>query len=311
MDILFEKHINNIKQNFDIFINNISKNNIKLIIKNIIEISKRGIIYVCGVGKSETIASNFSNLLKSISIRSFILNCQNSTHGDIGPINENDMIIFFSNSGNTNELLNIIDNLLERECFICSILCNKNSKISKFCNINIELCYQHEIQNKINKIPSNSLMIQNIISNIIISCLVDTLPISLDEYRLNHLNGNIGNSLRKIKNIIKFKFPKILISDKIEINKILLEMTNLSIGCCFFINQNEEYLGLLTDGDIRRLLIKCPDIKFITLKDINLNSYCENNINKYLVNIKNIKKIKFIPILDKKKIIGIVSYNDF
>ena len=167
---LIENNICNTKINFNKFINNIPKNTLVILIKKIINISSNnGIIYITGIGKSETIGINFCNLLKSISIKSFFLNCQNSLHGDIGTINNKDMIIMLSNSGNTKELLDIIDNLQLRECYISSIVCKKNSKLKENSNLIIELDYLNELENNINTIPTNSSMIQLITCNIIMS----------------------------------------------------------------------------------------------------------------------------------------------
>ena len=312
LEYLIDNNILNINKNLQIYFQNLPKNHLILLINKINEIRQKGIIYTSGVGKSENIAINFSNLLKSISIKSFYLNCMNSLHGDIGTIDNNDMIILFSNSGNTEELINIITNLKYRKCFITSILCNKDSKLEKISDFSLILNYYSELPNSINKLPTNSLLIQNITCNIIISCLTDIINIDKDQYKLNHQKGSIGNSLKKIKDIIKFDIPKLILEDKIALNLILLEMTKFSIGCIFFINNENKYIGLLTDGDIRRLLINNKNLNSICLNNINKKSYTEKDTNKYLYEIENIKKKKFIPILtEKNNLLGIISYKDF
>ena len=309
---LIENNIYNTKINFNKFINNIPKNTLVILIKKIINISRNnGIIYITGIGKSETIGINFCNLLKSISIKSFFLNCQNSLHGDIGTINNKDMIIMLSNSGNTKELLDIIDNLQLRKCYISSIVCKRQSKLKYKSDLIIELDYLNELENNINTIPTNSSMIQLITCNIIISSLTSIININKDEYKLNHSNGNIGVNLRKIKDIMIINYPKIILKEKVLLNNVLLEMTKSSIGCCFFVNTNNEYIGLLTDGDIRRLLIKNNNLNIIKIEHINNNSYYETDTNKYLIYIDNIKKKKFIPIIENNKILGIISYKNF
>jgi arabinose-5-phosphate isomerase len=309
---LIDLNIINTINNFNKFITNIPKKSLVLLIKQIINISNNnGIIYITGIGKSETIGINFSNLLKSISIKSFFLNCQNSLHGDIGTINNKDMIIMLSNSGNTCELLDIIDNLQLRKFYISSIVCNQNSKLKEFSNLIIELDYLNELENNINTIPTNSSMIQLITCNIIISSLTSIIHINKNQYKLNHIKGNIGNKLKKIKDIVIFNYPKIILEDFVLLNNVLLEMTKCSIGCCFFVNKNNEYIGLLTDGDIRRLLIDNNNFNIIKKQHINTNSYYETDIYKYLYEIDNIKNKKFIPIIENNKILGIISYKKF
>jgi arabinose-5-phosphate isomerase len=81
-------------------------------------------------------------------------------------------------------------------------------------------------------------------------------------------------------------------------------MTKYKIGCCFFVNESDELLGIMTDGDIRRLLLKNNKINMININDINTNYHSEIDFNKF---IKDCEKHNYIPILDNNKIIGIIN----
>ena len=81
-------------------------------------------------------------------------------------------------------------------------------------------------------------------------------------------------------------------------------MTEKKIGCCFFVDKNDVLIGILTDGDIRRLLIKNNIILKITLNEINQQFYFTEDLEKYIFEIE---KYNYIPILNSKKIIGIIS----
>ena len=152
-------------------------------------------------------------------------------------------------------------------------------------------------------------MIQLIFCNILIIYIIQIKNITLDNYKLNHPAGNIGKNLKTIKDILIYEYPKINITKNvIQIHDILLEMTKYSIGCCFFIKDNKLY-GILTDGDIRRLLLN-DDIKEISIEDINQNYNYEYDENKLIKYIKDVKRIKFFPVIIDQKIIGIISYKD-
>ena len=111
-----------------------------------------------------------------------------------------------------------------------------------------------------------------------------------------------------IKDIINHNFPKIVFDKEyINLHLILLEMTKYSIGCCFFTNKNHEMIGLLTDGDIRRLLLKNTNLKQINKSDINNIFSFETQLDKLLTNINNSFKSKFIPILQNCKLFGIID----
>lgn len=186
--------INNIEKEFN---NSIKKFNIEKLnfISDLIKKHNNN-IYITGIGKCETIAIHFSNLLKSISYKAFYISVQNSSHGDIGSICENDLIIVFSKSGNTKELINFLNIIKIKNVNSISITCNDNGKINKLTNYQFVIPLSGEINLGITKIPNNSCMMMMIFINII-SKLVEKIEIG--EYKNNHLGGSIGNDLKTIK----------------------------------------------------------------------------------------------------------------
>ena len=245
-----------------------------------------------------------SDLLKSISIKSFYLNPINSLHGDIGTIFSNDLVIMLSKSGKSTELINIIPYINKRKCYIIGVCNDTNNYFESECDHTIILPLLNEIYGEINNIPSNSLISQQLFINILIIELKKN--ITLDEYKENHPSGAIGNNLKKISDCLIKNFPKIVLIDNIKLYDVLLEMTKYKIGYCFFINNNDELLGILTDGDIRRLLIRNENLKEINIDNINKNFYWEENLNKYICDCN--KNYKYIPILNNKKIISIIDH---
>ena len=143
-------------------------------------------------------------------------------------------------------------------------------------------------------------MTQLLFSNILVSILKN--DINIDTYKNNHPKGSIGDNLLKIKDVLIKEFPKLILDEEIELSKVLLEMTEYKIGCCFFINKNQELLGILTDGDVRRLLIKDINLNLITIDNINTDYYYETDLDKFISKCRgNI----YIPILDNNKLLDI------
>ena len=284
---------------------NIDINSINMLATKIHNTKTTNNIYFCGVGKSENISIHCCNILKSIGINAFNLNILNSTHGDIGSLRENDLILLFSKSGNTNEIIELIPYLKNKCCELIGICCNNNSKFKEICDETIILPFKNEIKCNIDCLPTNSIMSFVFFTNILVFQLCNTLNLQKCEYKLNHPAGNIGNSLKQIKDVLITDYPKVIINKtKNDLSNIFLEMTQYKIGCCFFVNNQQELLGILTDGDIRRLLLKTPDLKEISINELNTNFYYETDIHKF---VKICKKIGFIPILNNKKIIGIIK----
>jgi len=266
-----------------------------------------GNILLCGVGKSGNIAKHCCDLLKCVSLKAYYLDIINQVHGDIGALTDSDILLMFSNSGNTNELVNLIPNFKKKGIKIVGICSNSNSKFFNLCDLNIVTPFKNEISGNIDKIPTNSFMSHLIFTIVLISLLKSRICITT--YKENHSSGNISKELLTIKDVLIQEFPKIIINDEIthngiELTNVLLVMTSLKIGCCFFITNDNKLIGILTDGDIRRFLLK-NDSKNITVNDINKNYYYESDLDKYL---KYCKNVAFIPIINNKNnIIGIIK----
>lgn len=287
-------------------LNSISCDDIYKLSEKILEVSKTNNVYFTGIGKSENIAIHTNNLLKSLGIRCFYLNTLNCIHGDIGTLSENDLVILYSKSGNTNELISIIPYLRIKKVTVFGICCNQKSKFKDLCDDLIVLPFKNELDCNINLIPTNSYMSFLFFTNILACKLSEN--INLKNYKTNHPAGNIGNKLITIKEKLIKDFPKIMIKNKeqeIELIKILLEMTKYKIGCCFFISEDNSLKGILTDGDIRRMLISNINKKFIKIENINQNFYYESDLNKFINNID--KRYKYVPIIKDNKLIGVFS----
>ena len=292
--------LDDIKNDFDYQIMHYPIEDIEKI-SNLIKQTK-GNIYFCGVGKSGNIAKHCCDLLKCISLQTFSFDILNAVHGDIGTLKKKDVIIIFSNSGNTSEIIKLFPLFKNIELTVIGVTCYEKSKFNNFCDIVINLPCKNEISGNIDKIPTNSVMSQIIFCNILVSFLKNN--ISCEEYKFNHSSGNIGKSLYKIKDVLITEYAKIYFENKVKLRDVYMEMIDKKMGCCFFLKPNNELIGLLTDGDIRRILVENNNLDVITNQIINKDFYYENNCEKYISECN--KLFTYIPILNNRKLIGIV-----
>lgn len=291
--------IQSIKTEMEYQLDNFPLENIDKLID---EINNSTNIYFTGVGKSGTLALHTSNILKSLGIKSFYLKPVDSLHGDIGSIKQKDLVIMFSKSGNTVELLNISNVLKSKNINVIGVCCNTSSKFSQICDSTIVLPINNELSSNIKTLPTNSCMVQLLFCNILSSKIAENIDII--NYKLNHPSGAIGLKLLTIEDKITNNFPKFVIKDKILLRDLLLEMTRYKLGCCFFVDCKDNLIGILTDGDIRRMLIKDSAKSYITINELNKHFVYEENLNKF---ISEIRDVKIIPILNNRKLIGIVA----
>lgn len=298
--------IKNIKYELNQSIDKFDMNQMECI-KNIIKEQKKN-IFITGIGKCETIAQHFANLLKSISYKAFHISIQNSSHGDIGCIHEDDLIILFSKSGNTKEIIDFLRIIeLKENIKILSISCNNDAKMYKFSNYYYTIPLENEINIGIDNIPNNSCVMMMIFINIITKMVEN---IELSKYKINHLGGSIGNNLKSVEEVMIKDYPKLILINHLKLIDIVLEMTKKKIGLAIINDKNENIIGIISDGDIRRLLLKDKDLNNIEMEDINTDYFKINDINICFQEIKGLLlKYKFIPIVNNDKCIGLLHEN--
>uniref|UniRef100_A0A6C0LYX2 SIS domain-containing protein n=1 Tax=viral metagenome TaxID=1070528 RepID=A0A6C0LYX2_9ZZZZ len=297
--------LDQIKNEFNYQINSYNLESIKALSDEIVSLVSSNSVFITGIGKSGNIAQHCVSLLNCINIRSYYLNWVNTIHGDIGCLRKNDLVIIFSNSGNTGEILLNIPFIKKKDVKTILISCNRKSLLNKYCDRTIIIPFRKEIINGINLIPTNSCMSYIIFCNLLVSLLCQKTQIDINNYYDNHPKGNIGEQLKTLEDCLLEKYPIFTFSKHSQIRflDILLEMTKFNCGCCIFLSEEKKIIGIILDGDIRRLILKEKNIVYIKKEYINTNFYYETDLKKRLIEVQ--KDLKYIPIIENKKIIGL------
>lgn len=184
-NIILKQHnqINNFFCNFDM-------NTVEILSNKILSYNN---IYFLGIGKSGIMAQYMSDILKSLNKKSFYLNATNLSHGDIGCIEDNSLIIIITKSSNTAELKLPILLLKNKKCNVTS-LTMQNGELSDICDEIILLPNTSELDD-FDIIPTTSFTFYSLFANILISHIIKKTNMNLDNYKYNHISGNIGNIL--------------------------------------------------------------------------------------------------------------------
>lgn len=275
--------INKQKYNIDIFFKNINHNDITTFCNHLINI--KGNIIFFGIGKSENVCNHFSAILNSINIKSCTMSAQNCLHGDIGFIDHNDLVIYISNSGNTCELLNIAPFIKNKTQNIYGIFTNENAKLINFCSHHIILPKINEID-RFKMIPTSSIAEYILFINIVISNIIEINNISIETYAANHPEGSIGKKIYKTardyminKEFLSIIYPNTYIKD------CIFNICQNHLRCSIIINNNNNIIGLVTDGNIRRYLSK---------KNTSLDDHIKECINYNPIIVKDTDKMNDI-----------------
>lgn len=213
-----------------------------------------GTLFFTGVGKSGIVAEKIAATMTSTGTRALFLSSQNALHGDIGIVNENDVFVMFSKSGESEELLQLVPFLRNRNVTIISLCCNGDSRLAQASNLNLVLPLEKELC-PFGMAPTTSTTIQMIFGDIMTVALMREKGFSLAEYALNHPSGDIGKRVSLKVQDIMVKGNNIPICfGKDKLIDTLVELSNKQCGCVIITDDAGKMLGIFTDGDLRRTL---------------------------------------------------------
>ena len=211
----------------------------------------KGKIICAGVGKSGIIARKISATLSSVGVSSFFLNPSEANHGDLGQIDKRDMLLIFSYSGNTSEILNMLKYANRFNIKIVGVSSKVDSLLLKASDIKILLPKVKEADPN-NLVPTSSTSLQLLFGDCLAICLMNKIKFTKEKFKIYHPGGNIGQTLLLVKDIMireKNKIPLINFNSNIVTAVKTISKKNLGIG---IIIKNKSVIGIVTDGDIRR-----------------------------------------------------------
>ena len=236
-------------------------------------VNLKGKLIISGVGKSGNIAAKLAASFTSTGVPAIFLNPVDASHGDMGIVSKEDILIALSNSGESHALSDLLDFSKKKQIKIISITSNKNSLLSKNSDITL-LLPTHKEADKLNTIPTTSTTLCLSLGDALCCSVLDIRNFDKKSFKELHPGGKIGKKLKTLNEIMDKDIP--IIDNKASIKEAVLIMTEKKYGCAVMIDRNKKIKGILTDGDLRR-----------AINQINLND-----------NVKSIIKSK--PITAKK-----------
>ena len=211
-------------------------------------------VIICGVGKSGIIASKISATLSSVGTPSFCISANDCSHGDLGKITKQDILILISYSGNTDELKNIIKFAKSNKIILIGIVSNKKSFLYKSSDIKILI---PEVQESgFGIVPTSSTTSQLALGDALSIALMKRKNFGKLDFRKYHPSGNLGIKLKTAGDLMLVKKKIPFVYEK-EIMKNALKILNAKkLGFLVVINKQGLNSGIFTDGDLKRLMQK-------------------------------------------------------
>jgi len=231
----------------------------------------KGKFVITGVGKSGHIGAKIAATLASTGTPSFFVNALDAYHGDLGMITPEDVAMAISNSGNTDELLRFIPLLIERNIPIIGMSGNPQSLLAQYSTCHLNVAVDHEAC-PLNLAPTSSTTASLAMGDALACALMEVRGFKASDFALFHPGGSLGKRLlSKVKDfMVKTNLPIVSLEDKISDTIIEISKTKQGIAVAI---DNDQIVGVVTDGDIRRAMHKRQNEFFsLTVKEI-MSSY--------------------------------------
>ena len=269
-----------------------------------------GRIIVTGMGKSGHIGKKIAASLASTGTPSFFVHPAEASHGDLGMITENDVVIAISNSGESKELVDIINYCKRFGIKIIAITKNPESSLGKASDIVLALP-DFEEACPLGLAPTSSTTATLVLGDVLTVGLIERKGFSKEDFNLRHPGGKLGAILKRVGDLMHTGQDMPILDENSNMQAVLLEMTSKCLGCVGFINQSGMLTGMLTDGDLRRCL--SPSIlneKAINLMTKNPKTVSKDMISAEALKIMHDKKITNMFVLEGGRPIGVIHIHD-
>lgn len=269
----------------------------------------QGKVIISGIGKSGHIARKISATLSSTGTPAFFVHPSEASHGDLGMISKQDLVIILSNSGQTREIKDLIHYCQKLNIPLIGIMRKAKSELANASSIAL-IIPEVEEANSINA-PTTSTTMMIALGDAIAVSLIKARKFSADNFSLFHPGGKLGSALIRVKDLMRkdHEIPIVNYSDKMP--NVLLEITSKRLGCCAVINQEKQLIGVITDGDLRRHLtnnfLEKNAQEVMTLEPHTIDQDCFVN---QAIELMNKKAITSFFICNDKQIKGIIHLHD-
>ena len=271
----------------------------------------KGRIIVTGIGKSAIIGMKISSTLNSTGSPSIFMHGSDALHGDLGTITKDDTLIYLSKSGNNSDTIELINNLNKRKIDVIAITANKDSYLGKNSKFTIYTPIEKEACPN-NLAPTTSSGIQLLVGDMIAICLMTLNEFDEKSFAKFHPAGTLGKKLTTTTgDLINFENkPEVKINSKFSdaINEISSKMLGATA-----VLKNEKVVGIITDGDVRRILEKYDDPLNVTLSKIIKKTPMTVKHSLLAIDalqIMNDNKITNLVVTKKEKYLGMLHIHD-
>ena len=274
----------------------------------------KGRVVLTGMGKSGLIARKIVATLNSTGTAAIYLHPTDALHGDLGMVRKEDVVILISKSGNTEEIANLLPMLKRLGVKMIAMCGSESSRIAKECDIFLNISVKEEAC-PYDLAPTASTTATLAMGDALSVVLLQTRNFTIEDFAFLHPGGSLGKRLSLKISEIMIKDERVpIVEEDASLKDVIIEITSKRLGTTCVVNSSGVLTGIITDGDLRRLLEKTLEIKNLIAKDIMTRKpkvLKENYLASFaLQQMENYKITSLIITGDGNKPIGIVHLHD-
>ena len=274
----------------------------------------RGRIVVTGMGKSGHIGSKLAATLASTGSPAFFVHPGEASHGDLGMITPEDVVIAISNSGETDELLTILPIIKRLGVPMISMTGNPASSLASEAEVNLDISVEKEAC-PLGLAPTSSTTATLVMGDALAIALLESRGFTADDFARSHPGGRLGRRLLLHVGDIMHKGDELpMVAADTMLDQALLEISRKGLGMTTIVNADKTVTGVYTDGDLRRSLDQQIDVHQTTIGDVMTRKFraaTEDMLAVEALKLMDDYRINALPVLDAdNKLVGCLNMHD-
>jgi arabinose-5-phosphate isomerase len=275
-------------------------------------LTSKGRVVVTGIGKSAIIANKIVATLNSTGTPALFMHAADAIHGDLGMVQKEDIVICISKSGNTPEIKVLVPLLKRRGAQLVALVSNTQSYLAKQADYILNATIGEEACPN-NLAPTTSTTVHLALGDALAVCLLELKNFTDRDFAELHPGGALGKQLYlKVSDLVpNHDLP--LVRPSTPLKDVILEISSKRLGCTAVVDDEMRLLGIITDGDLRRMLQKDVDLRTARASDIMTKTPKTIDFNEYAVKALHMMQessITQLAVVSQDKVVGFVHLHD-
>jgi len=272
----------------------------------------KGRLVVSGIGKSAIVAQKIVATLNSTGTPSVFLHAADAIHGDIGMVQQNDVVMILSKSGDSPEIKVLVPIIKNFKNIIIAVCGNMQSYLAKSADFVLNTTVDEEACPN-NLAPTSSTTAQMVMGDVIAICLMDLKGFGSEDFAKFHPGGTLGKKLYLRVTDLIINNDKPAVKPESLLKEVIIEITKKRLGATVILDEEDKVAGIITDGDLRRMLEKDLPTATVMAKDImtkNPKTIGGDKLAVEALDVMRKKNITQLVVVENNRYIGIVHLHD-